>query len=332
MKKVWICLIGLVLLLTACSSDVVEPPTQDDQADKLKVALLLTSPAADGGWNATAYMGLQQVGEEMDAEIAVSENVALSDNEAVFRDYASRDFDLIVGHSFGFGDAAVAVAPDFPDTKFLITTGIVSAENVASYNPLWDYYFLSGALAGLMTQTDNVGILGGVEIPSMVAAANAIADGIRLTNPEAKISIAYVGDWSDPATGKELALAQIAGGADIITGSVSGSFPGLIEAIEEVKEKDGKLVYIFGDVVFDPSLAPEHYLAAHVQLFDRMVVQYAEQVAEGNFVGELYRPGLEAGLTDVVMSDLVPTDIQEQVEQIKQDIIDGKIVVEERYE
>lgn len=339
MKKFLLVSMVFIIVLAACSPNAGEEQVQEEQQieeveeqEPLKAAILFTSPASDGGWNATAYMGLQQLEKEMGAEIAISENVALTDNEAYFRDYASRGFDLIVGHSFGFGDAATIVAPDFPNTYFLITTGIVEGKNLASYNPLWDYYFLSGALAGLMTKTNHVGIMGGVEIPSMVAAANAIADGVRLTNPDAQISIAYVGNWSDPATGKELAMAQIANGADVLTGSTSGSFMGVLEAIKEVKERDGNHVYVIGDVVYDPSLSPEHYLGAHVQLFDRMVVQYAKNVAEGNFVGELYRPGLEAGLTDVIMSDLVPQEIQEQVAQIKQDIINGEIVIEERYE
>ncbi len=326
-----LCLVLLAGLVLACGPQAAAPePTAEEPA--LKIALLLTSPVTDAGWNATAYEGLKQAESELGAEVSMSESIPTSENEAVFRDYASRGYDLLIGQSFSFGEAAMAVAPDFPDSKFVITTGIWEADNVSSYNPLLDNWFVSGALAALMSESGKLGILGGVEQPAMIATANAIADGARYVRPDIDISIAYVGSWADPAKAKELALAQIASGVDDIDGSVSAGFVGVVDAVKEVQEQQDKTVYIVQDVALDPSVAPDQIIGAHVQNFDGMVMYYANAVKDGTFIGTTYRPGLDTGLIDLLPTDLVPEDIKAQIEQIKQDIIDGKITIEEKYE
>lgn len=315
------------------ATEALEAAAPEEQtSEPLKVALMLSSPATDSGWNATAYKGLQTLESDYGAEISLTESIPTTDNEAVFRDYASRGYNLIIGNSFSFGEAATIVAPDFPDTKFVITTGIWGENNVASYYPLLEDYFVSGAMDALMTKSGKIGIIGGVDIPSMRATANAIADGAKSINPDLEISIAYVGSWADPAKAKELALAQIASGVDVIDGSTSTSFAGILEAVKETYEKEGKLVYVVGDVVLDESLAPEQMIGAHIQHFDGMVVYFFELLQEGEFTGEIHRPGLESGLIDVLMTDLVPSDVQEKVNAVKQQFIDGKLTVTEKFE
>ncbi|MEN6410882.1 MAG: BMP family protein [Anaerolineaceae bacterium] len=306
-------------------------PTES-AAEPLKVALMLSSPATDSGWNATAYKGLKQLESEYGAEISLSESIPTSDNEAVYRDYASRGYDLIIGNSFSFGEAAMKVAPDFPDTKFAVTTGIWGEGNVASYYPLLEDYYTSGAMDALMTKTGKIGLIGGVDIPSMRATMNAFIDGAKSINPDVEISVAYVGSWADPAKAKELALAQIASGVDVIDGSSSTSFTGIIEAVKETYEKEGKIVYVVGDVALDASLAPENIIGAHTQNFDGMVLYFYGLVKDGTFKGEIYRPGLASGLIDVLMTDLVPTDVQEKVNAVKQQFVDGKLTVTEKFE
>lgn len=307
-----------------------EEETEAEEVEEpLKIALVISTSIADSGWDSTAYQGLLEAEAKYGAEISVNENTQVSNTEAVVRDYASRGYDLIIVNSFSFGDGTMKVAPDFPDSKFVITTGIWEADNVSSFDPLQEDYFLSGCLDALMSKSGKIGIMGGVEMPAMIRTANAISDGAKYCNPDIEVSFAYIGSWGDPAKAKELALAMIASGIDVIDGSVSAGFDGILEATKQA-EGEGKIVYTVTDMVVSPDF-PVQIMAAHTQDHGQEVMAYTEQVVNGTFVGGIFRPGLESGIIYLVMTDTVPADIQAQIEQVQQDIIDGKVTIIERF-
>jgi basic membrane protein A and related proteins len=114
-----------VLATSGCTNDTSPPPAT------FKVALLSPGPVSDAGWNALAYEGLLAIRDQLGAEISQVETKTPAEFEEGFRDYARRGFDLIFGHGFEFQDAAAAVAPDFPDTVFITTSGNTVRANVA---------------------------------------------------------------------------------------------------------------------------------------------------------------------------------------------------------
>jgi basic membrane protein A and related proteins len=296
----------------------------------MKIALVVSTSVTDSGWDSTAYQGLMQAKEKYGAETSVAENAQTSQTEAIVRDYASRGYDLIVTNSFSYGDGVMKVAPDFPKSKFAVTTGIWKADNVSSFDPLQEDYFLGGCLDGLMSKSGKLGIIGGVKMPAMIRTANAIADGAKFCKPGIDVSTAYVGSWADPAKAKELALAQIASGVDVIDGSASVGYDGIVEAVKQAEKDSGKMVYTITDMVLKPDF-PKQIMAAHTQDHGPMVMYYADQVAKGNFQGGIFRPGLKDGLIYLKMTDSVPADVQAKVKQVQQDIIDGKVKITERF-
>jgi len=336
--------IGLVLMLglAGCTQPAPAPsapptaapaaaqPAATAPVKPLKVALVLSTSVTDSGWDSTAYRGLQEVKDQLGAEVSVSENTQTSQTEAVVRDYASQGYDLIVVNSFSYGDGVMKVAPDFPKSRFAITTGIWKADNVSSFDPLQEDYFLGGCLDGLMTKSGKIGIIGGVNMPAMVRTANAIADGAKYCRPDVKVSTAYVGSWADPAKAKELAMAQIASGVDVIDGSASAGYDGIVEAVKQAEKDQGKMVYTVTDMVLKPDF-PKQIMAAHTQDHGPEVVTYAQQVKDGTFQGGIFRPGLKSGLIYLKLTDSVPADIKAKVEKVQQDLIDGKITVNERF-
>lgn len=324
-----------VLCLVGCGAaaptgePAAEEPTAEEAAaeEPIKVALLLYGPLADTGWNATAYQGLLAAEEKFGIEGTLSEDVQVPDIEQALRDYASQGYDLIIGHSFPFMDPMVAVAPDFPETKFAVTNGFVSAENLASFYPKEvESHYLAGVMSGMMTQSNVIGIVGGVELPNLVANFNAFKEGVASVNPDAEVLISYVGDWGDPAGGKEAALAQINNGADILLDEAAGSGLGVLEACEEMD------VPVISYVGLDSDAAPPQMVASILPDFVAMIKHEIELVVTGNFVGQVERPGLASGIVDLFMSESVPDDVRAAVEEAKQAIIDGEIVVEEVYE
>lgn len=325
---VYLLLLALLIasLLAGCQAAT---PTQQatPTAEPIKVALLLYGPLADTGWNATAYQGLLAAQEEFGVEIALSEDVQIPDIEQAIRDYASQGYDLIIGHSFPFMDPMIAVAPEFPDTKFAVTNGYLSAENVASFYPREvESHYLAGVLCGLMTKSNVIGIVGGVELPNLVANFNAFKQGVASVNPDAQVLISYVGDWGDPAGGKEAALAQINNGADILLDEAAGSGLGVLEACQEHD------IPVISYVGLDSDAAPPQMVASILPDFVTMIKHEVELVVKGQFVGQVERPDLASGIVDLFMNENVPPEVRAKVEEAKQAIINGEIVVEEVYE
>ena len=125
-----------MLLLFGCGQNNVQQNTSQgndgNSSEKLKVALCLTGPANDGGWCQLAYDGLTAAGEQYGVEFSYTENLQTTDMEAALTDYAAQGYDLIFGLGFQFGDPALSVAEKYPDVKFIVFEGDVSAENVLS--------------------------------------------------------------------------------------------------------------------------------------------------------------------------------------------------------
>ena len=127
----------IIVLITVllCMGTMVFASGQSEGDSKsegpLKVALILSGPANDQGWNAVALQGLTEAEEAYGIETAYTEHVGIADSEAAFTDYASQGFDLVIGHGFQYGDPAVRVGERFPKTKFMAIEGASSSENVA---------------------------------------------------------------------------------------------------------------------------------------------------------------------------------------------------------
>lgn len=343
-KKVWqiVSLISvLALVLAACGTGTpatvapatvapatvapatVAPPTETP----LKVALLVTGPLADSGWNATAYQGLLDAQTEFGIEVAFSEDVPAPDVETTIRDYANQGYALIIGHDFSFMDPMVKISPEFPNTYFTDTTGFLNTANMASYY-LFEAqsHYLAGIIMGRMTRSNIVGVVGGVELPTQTANFNALKEGVASVNPEAEVLITFVGSWGDPAGGKEAALAQINSGADILLDAGAASGLGTLEAVAQQN------IPVISFIPLDSEAAPSQMIASILPNYRKMMRDEVALVVNGTFKGEVVRPDLASGVVNITMNDGVPADVQAEVEKAKQDIIDGKLVIKEVFE
>src|SRR5215813_5206500 len=181
MRNLTAALVLACLCLPACSrgNDAGTAKTE-----KFKVALLSPGPVSDAGWNALAYEGLLAIRDRLGAEIAQTETKTPAQFEEGFRDFARRGFKLIFGHGFEFQDAAAAVAPDFPDTVFITTSGNTVRKNVAPLRfMLEEATYLEGMLSALMSKSGKAGAVGGMAIPSVKSTILAYEAGTRAVNP-----------------------------------------------------------------------------------------------------------------------------------------------------
>ena len=211
-KKKWV-ICSLIFLLFGATSGMVD-------AAEFKVALLTPGSISDAGWNALAYEGLKRIEKQLGVEVSHVESKVPSQWEEHFRFYASKGYGLVFGHGFEYQEAAKAVAPDFPDTVFITTSGNTVLDNVASIVfELEEVTYLLGVIAGTMTQTGKIGLIGGMNIPPINSTFHALEEGAKSVNPDIKVSRSYVGDWENLGKAKELALSQLRRG--LISSSIT---------------------------------------------------------------------------------------------------------------
>lgn len=301
------------------------------EAEEFKVALLLPASITDEGWNALAYDALLAIEKELGAEISHVESPTPTNQVEDFRTYALEGYDLIFGHGYEYQDPAKAVAPDFPETIFITTSGGTVTENIAPINfRLEQATYLLGIIAGMMTQTNKIGVIGGQDIPSVNSTFIAFEAGVESVNPGAEVERAYVGNWEDSVKGKELALTQMGKGIDIIFPNADAAGRGVFEAVEAA-QASGETIYTFGANRDQSAVSPTTVLANAV-ITPRPFVEIAKLVRDGTFTPQIYTFTMS---TDMAISmaynpnliDKVPEAVQQKVTEAQAKIIAGELKV-----
>ena len=235
-KRLFISMVLLVtLLFTACSSggkEATESGKSEKNTDKgLKVALLLSGPANDQGWNATAVEGLNNIKEKHNVETTFMENVTVADMESAYTDYASQGYDLIIGHGFQFGQPAAKVSEMFPEQSFMATESNSKSSNMSSYVMSCEQGgYLMGALAALTSETKVIGVIGGMEQPSIIKEVEAFKIAAKEINPDIKILESYVNSFTDVTAGKAAAISMLDQDADVLYQVANQAGTGVIKS------------------------------------------------------------------------------------------------------
>lgn len=189
-------------------------------AGPIKTAAIYTVPV-EQQWVSRIHKAATTAQGRGDIEYVFSEKVANTDYERVMREYCEAGHQLIVGEAFAVEDAARAVAKDYPDRAFLIGSSFkpdaAAAPNFAVFdNYIQDASYLSGIVAGSLTKSGKIGMVGGYPIPEVNRLMNAFMAGVRETRKDATFIVSFIGSWFDPPKAKETALAQIDAGADLL--------------------------------------------------------------------------------------------------------------------
>jgi basic membrane protein A and related proteins len=297
----------------------------ETSGEKPGIALVLDGKIDDGGWNQAAYEGLKAAEEQYDIETAYSEEVPIPDYEKALRDYANQDYDLIIAHSSISKDAVFNTAKDFPELSFLWTDGDETADNVAVIRPMaHEASYLAGLLAGNLTKSNKIGMVGGIDIPSTHRSYAAFEQGVQEANPEAEILVNWIGSFLDVAAGKEAAQSQIEAGADIIFGNGDGQNIGVLQAASESETP------AIGAVRDQFNVAPNVVLTSVEWGFGGGIPVVIGEFIDGDFSGKVYEIGLQDGAHLSPYhdnADKVPEEIQKLLEEKQQEILDGKLEI-----
>lgn len=315
---------------------IAQPQTAHSQT--LRIALVTDALFSDGGWGSAAFQAAKQLETKYGYEVAYAESIAIPDIESTLRQYSEEGYDLIIAHGFQWGDPAVKVGEEYPDTKYVVFTGLVSSDNVASIFPQQqEGTFLLGALGAMMSETGVIAYVGGDQYPNLINLFEGYKQGAKHINPEIRILGTYLGEWDNPARGKEAGLAQINAGADFLFHVADTSGHGVIQAAKE------RGLYAFGAVGDQSQLAPDTVLSSFVLDIDKAFDEATQMVVEDRFEGKIFKPGIEEekgaagdGIVFLApfhdLADDVPADVKTRLEQLTQDVLDKKIVVPERFE
>ena len=303
-----------------------------------KILFVTDGLFSDAGWGAFGYNAARSLEGKYGYHIDFKENVDIPDISSTLTQYAKDGYGLIIAHGFEWGKPAVKVSKNYPNTKFLIFTGLVNATNVASIFPMQNEgTYLLGALAAMMSKTGVIGFVGGEKYPNLINIFEGYKQGARDINPHTKVLSTYLDEWDSPDKGKEAALSQINSGADFLLQVADTSGSGVIEAAKEKK------IYAFGSVSDQNKLAPNTVLTSFVLDEEKAFDEAIKMIQNGNFTGQIFKPGLELykgapgdGIVYLApfygLENSVPADVKAKLNQLKEDIISKKILIPERYE
>ncbi len=235
MKKTFLAsLLVLALLMTSFGAVSAQDP--------VRVAIVMPSSVTDLAWSQAIYDALVAVQTEMGGEgameIAYTEGMFdVTAAAQALRDYAEDGYDIVMAHGTQYGTSLFELAPEYPDTSFAWGTASDTGAdqgitNIFAYEAAaQEGGFVNGVMAGLMTDSNVIGIVGPVAAGDALLYINGFQQGVHVANPDAEILLAYTGSFTDTAAGAQTAQTQIAAGADILTGS-SQMVVGAIEAIQ----------------------------------------------------------------------------------------------------
>lgn len=294
----------------------------------------------DKSFNDGAYLGADRATRELDAYVRFIEPGDGSDREAGLRLLAAEGLDIVIGVGFIFTNDLTILAQEYPDLAFAGVDFAIREDaegNVIPPPPNLaalkfreeEGSFLVGAIAGLVTQSNRVGFVGGMDIPLIHKFEAGYRAGVKHVCPSCDVVVQYAGvtpeAFRNPGRGKELALSQYQTGVDIIFHASGSTGLGVFEAARQM----GRLAIGVDADQWDE--APGYILTSMVKRVDQVVYDAVSRVKNGTFEGGVYWFGLAEQGVGYVYDDnnrhLIPDAVRDRVEQLRKEIIEGRITV-----
>jgi basic membrane protein A len=316
MKKLHFLLILLVLSLLIFSTATAQ------DSEPISVFAAFATPIEEP-WDGVIHAALEKAQEDGLITYEWQDDIGYSGNmEIVLREVAEDNQPAIIfGDAFGNEEAVRRVARDYPEIAFVFGSGGGPAEPNFSVFDNWIHEpaYLSGLIAGSLTETGKVGVVGGYPVPEVNRIVNAFTEGVQEANPDAEVLISFINSWFDPAAAKEAALAQVDAGADLLFAERFG----VIEAAEE----QGLLA--FGNMSDQNELAPETVITGPVWNMTPTVEYIVRQVAGGTYTAQdlkdfsMVAKGGASLAPFHSFEETLPAELIEFVQTREQEIKDG---------
>ena len=284
------------------------------KVEPLKVAFAYVGPVGDGGWTFAHDNARKAVEKEFGDKVVTSfvEKVPESaDAERVFRDLAGQGNKLIFGTTFGYMEPMLKIAPDFKDVKFEHATGYKTAENMRTYDSrTYEGAYMAGVIAGKMTKTNTLGVVGSIPIPEVIRNINSFTMGAQSVNPKIKTKVVWVNEWFNPPKETEAATALINGGADVLMQNTDSP------AVLKTAQEKGKRAFGWDSDM--TAYGPKAHLGSAIINWAPYYIKATKDALDGKWATGSSWWGVKEGAIDMVsMAEDVPADIKAKIEEIK---------------
>jgi basic membrane protein A and related proteins len=323
----WFLFVTLILAGCAVPAVPVAPAASSDGAAQEEGPLVVFgayATAIEEPWDGVIHAALNKAQEAGKITYTYTDDIGYAgDMERILREVAEQNQpDIIFGDAFGNEEAVRRVAKDYPDIAFVFGSGGGPVEPNFSVFDNWIHEpaYLSGMLAGGLTESNIIGVVGGLPVPEVNRIVNAFIAGAESVNPEVDVKTTFINSWFDPAAAKEAALAQIDAGADVLFAERFG----VIEAAAE----NG--LYAFGNMSDQTELAPEYVVTSNVWNMEPTVEYIISQVAGGTYTAQdlkdfsmVAKGGASLAPINENVAGGIPAELIEQVKAKEQEIING---------
>lgn len=311
MKKTILLLMALLLLL----------PCAVFAAKEIKAGFIYVGPVGDAGWTYAHDQGRQEMEKLpfVEPSTFIESVPEGAESARVINGLVRKGANLVFTTSFGYMDATIDVAKRNPDVVFMHCSGFKTAENVGTYfGRMYEPRYLSGIVAGKMTQKNIIGYVAAFPIPEVIRGINAFTLGVRSVNPKAEVRVVWTQTWFDPGVERDAADSLLDVGADVL--AMHQDAPATLQAAE------ARGAYVVGYNSDMRKFAPNAFLTAPVWNWGALYTRIAEAVSEGTWKSEQIWDGMKAGLVGLAdFNPKVPTDVQQLVAEKATEIMAGTL-------
>lgn len=306
-------IIGGILLIG------IRRPSADVTAKRTKVGLILNGSSQDASWGQACYEGMERCRDELNLEVFYRESVPTDETcKDVMEELIGQGCEIILCNSYGYGVYELEEAEAHPDIYFYHASGVEERENLATYfGRIYQMRYLSGIVAGLQTETDEIGYVAAFPIPEVNRGINAFTLGVRRVNPDAEVHVAWTHSWEGDAE-SEAAYERLTAACpiDVLTIHTDSVRP------LELAERDG--VWCIGYNRDNSDRYPNTYLTAPVWHWENFYRPRILECLQGKFQGRHYWEDVRTGVVDLApLTGNVKDGIREAVEKEKERLMSG---------
>ena len=300
------------------------PAAEAPKPEPLKIGFAYVGPVGDGGWSYAHDQARKKLEAEFGDKIQTSyvESVPEGpDAERVLRDMATQGNKLIFGTTFGYMESMVKIAADHPEVKFEHATGYKTSDNTRIYDSrTYEGAYLAGIIAGAMTKTNTLGVVGSVPIPEVIRNINSFTLGAQSVNPQIKTKVVWVNEWFSPPKETEAATSLINGGADVLFQNTDSP------AVLKTAQEKGKRAFGWDSDM--TAYGPKAHLASAIINWAPYYTKATKDVLEGTWTTGQHWWGVKEGAIDLVsIAEDVPAEAKAKVDAAKNGLKDGSFVI-----
>jgi len=306
--------IGVAILLFAVAGILfinVRKEDTDVTKEQTKVGFLLIGECDDKSYNQSHYEAMQKTANKLNLDVTYKENVPVDDScMKIMEDLIDAGCEIIICGSYDYGQWILKVAKKYPDVYFYHATGVEHSKNVATYfGRIYQMRYLSGIVAGLQTESNEIGYVAAFPISEVNRGINAFTLGVKAVNPDAVVHVKWSNTWSDDKATEE-AANDLFGNYDI---DVVAMHTDSLKVLEIAEEKG---IWSVGYNVDNSSVYPDTYLTAPIWQWENYYEPNILKCLQGKFEGENYWEGTSEGVVGLApLTDNVKQGIAKKVEE-----------------